>query len=925
VSLTRSNDTSETRPGFSALLFSATLLACLFCASNAAAQSEVSSAQARTAQYVFVVDDSGSMSKRVGGKPAADPNRLAVFAVRSTLSMLDDADEATVVRLNGPDSGVEPPSIAPLSENRRELEDALALDGPIAAYEGQRTPCSSALESVSEVLNQAYRPNVAQVVMFLTDGECTGSTPNPSSFIDGVDSAEDGLFKFFLIRFKGRDYTDALETLAGKTGGMAIGASADDPTAILEPFANALSRSQGYEASVLRPGDSRVAAHSGARRVRLLAVAPDKGRPLNVELSPARKGTPPKQIGTTQKGVHQWQDGPRYRYAALDYDPGNTPVNIAVDGADRDWKVVAVPEYRIFVEMDVRKGLCDENGEPTQHVEVGSNICVDVRLINEKGETLSADVASRGTDALLRYTAPSADKPKELPANRVGDEARFVIERANVEKGDHVFRPIVRLAVPGEQTSRVTLRGAANSLQVASVNVSAKPSRLELGKMVPGGEEFQEIAINGNFPSTRARLVVQNRDEVPECVRFALSGKKEGEAQKITPNQAYTLEVGIEPYCGPNSFQRSIDTAVRLEFDKSSGLVSVPTLVVPVSLTLVSEIKAPEEITASITAGDNEPIALDVRGNFTRESTFEVLVPPFDERKDWPGENLDLVFVDADGDVIEESDGDDPARARAVTFSPDDTDDALQMRLVSDACCSGGSYETEIAFVSKSSTDEPIRIPVRVDVEEAGVWMCWGPAILWALAALLLILLVAYIVNMVRSSHFLDRDRLADKLIPLKWDMYGTAQEDKRAAGRVHQVVKRNLKLQDRALAWLKANPLKIGLPGHEYHETVYLTLTPKSVQHLAMGVVETRDKYSDVQKNPEMAVGQIFATARHGGVEFFGVPDDEGRFGAVSMQGSYGGYAMDDEPEVQRIRREQLIDNNGEKREGEPAGWRVG
>jgi hypothetical protein len=155
--------------------------------------------------------------------------------------------------------------------------------------------------------------------------------------------------------------------------------------------------------------------------------------------------------------------------------------------------------------------------------------------------------------------------------------------------------------------------------------------------------------------------------------------------------------------------------------------------------------------------------------------------------------------------------------------------------------------------------------------------------------------------------------------------MYGTAQEDKRAAGRVHQVVKRNLKLQDRALAWLKANPLKIGLPGHEYHETVYLTLTPKSVQHLAMGVVETRDKYSDVQKNPEMAVGQIFATARHGGVEFFGVPDDEGRFGAVSMQGSYGGYAMDDEPEVQRIRREQLIDNNGEKREGEPAGWRVG
>jgi hypothetical protein len=482
------------------------------------------------------------------------------------------------------------------------------------------------------------------------------------------------------------------------------------------------------------------------------------------------------------------------------------------------------------------------------------------------------------------------------------------------------------MAVPGEQTSRVTLRGAANSLQVSSVNVSAKPSRLELGKMVPGDEEYQELSIRGNFPATRARLVVENRDDVPDCINFALSGKKEGEAQKVTPNQSYTLEAGVEPYCGPNSFKRDIQTAVRLEFDKSSGLVSVPTLVVPVSLSLVSELKVPEKVSAKIDAGDGEDIVLDVRGNFTRESTFEVMVPPVDERRDWPGEDLDLVFLNEDGDVIERAGEDEPARSRVVTFSPSKDNDTLRMRLVSDACCTGGSYETQLAMVSKRGSKEPIRVPVQVEVAEAGVWLCWGPSILWALAALLLIVLIAYVVNMIRSSHFLDRDRLADKLIPLKWDMYGTAQEDKRAAGRVHQVVERNLKFQDRALAWLKSNPLKVGLPGYEYHETVYLTLTPKSVQHLAMGVVETRDKYADVQEAPEMAVGQIYATARHGGVEFFGVPDDEGRFGAVKMQGGYHGGAYDDEgPECQRIRREQLIDNNGEKRDGDPAGWRVG
>ena len=80
--------------------------------STALAQGEVSSAQARTAQYVFVIDDSGSMSKQTRGGPPADPDRLSVFAVRSLLSMLDDADEVTVVRLNGPSDSE---AIAPIS------------------------------------------------------------------------------------------------------------------------------------------------------------------------------------------------------------------------------------------------------------------------------------------------------------------------------------------------------------------------------------------------------------------------------------------------------------------------------------------------------------------------------------------------------------------------------------------------------------------------------------------------------------------------------------------------------------------------------------------------------------------------------------------------------------------------------------------
>ena len=83
----------------------AVLLTLAFAVPRAAsAQRTVSSTEARTAQFVFVVDDSGSMRQ-------TDPNRLAVFAVRSILGMLDDRDEVSVVRLNAPRDGTLPPPI----------------------------------------------------------------------------------------------------------------------------------------------------------------------------------------------------------------------------------------------------------------------------------------------------------------------------------------------------------------------------------------------------------------------------------------------------------------------------------------------------------------------------------------------------------------------------------------------------------------------------------------------------------------------------------------------------------------------------------------------------------------------------------------------------------------------------------------------
>ncbi len=904
------------------MLFAGVCLLALFSLSppaQAQQKTELASAQARTAQYVFVIDDSGSMSRTVRGIDAADPDRLAVFAARSTLSMLDDSDEATVVRLNGPLDGDASAPIEPLSDNRSRLDEMLALDGPVARYAGERTPCKSALDALKKSLNEAYRRDVAQVVMFLTDGECTGDKPTVDAFLKGLDSADDELFKFYLLRFEGRKYTAALEELANQTGGQAIEASANDPSAILEPFASALSASQGYESYLLSPQNHRLAAHKGARRVRLLAVAPDKGNDLDFSIDPARKGEQPKLIGAAKKGVHQFEDGRRYRYAAVDYRPGTVPVNVGVKGAGGDWKVVAVPEYRLFVEVDVLGGRCDDADKKVRYAEVGSSVCAEVRMVNEDGEVVTSDVAGRGTEAFVRYTSADADEPRELPASRDGDKARFLIERANLEEGDHIFRPTVRLSVPGRDGATVDVKGGAHTLQVSSMTVSAKPGELDLGTLVPGDEKFEDISVDGNFPAAKARLVVQNRDNVPECVQFALSGEQEGEAQKITAGQTYTVGVDVEPYCGAASFKRDIATALRVEFDPSGQMMSVPTLVIPVRFSLVSDISVPDALRADITAGDSEQLELVLSGNFKRDARFKLLVPPADERADWPSDagDLDIEFLDDELDAIHGEDGE-LARTQEVTFRAGDGAEAIALRAQSDACCSDGTYRTELALVPLSGTKEPIRVPVEIDVEKASAWSCWGPTILWALLALLVLLLALFLYNLWQNTNLLSKKKLINQIVVLEWGPTGRPTEAPNSPQQVESFVDKGMSFGDRFKAWLAANPLKIGLPNdYRYDETVRVVLDVDQPRRSSLNVLDKPGHHDGLLKNPRVD-GLVYASATK---QFYGVPDLDGYIGSLHKQNHMS--LPSGELEIADLMGTELVLDDTDRDPGTPAGYK--
>ena len=891
----------------------------------AQAQMEHSTAQARTTQYVVVIDDSGSMRVRTSDGPAADPDRLAIFAVQSLLSLLDDRDEVTIVRLNGPADGESITPIAPLAENRSTLEAMLALDGPIAAYPGRRTPCVAALNGLQDELNQSYRPNVNQVVLFLTDGECNDGLLNTERYLSGVDSHADDLFQLYLLRWQGRPYAQYLVDLARQTGGSVALVSADDPTDLIGPFASMLSRSQGHEAYRLSPRDRVIPAHEGARRVRLLAVAPDQGTDLEIQVSSTGGGDPPERLGQTRTGLHQYEDGARYRYAALDLRPGTSSVSLSVTGGGDDWAIVALPEYRLFVRSTLRDGRCNEEGPEVSFVEVGGGLCLSMELVNEDGQQVTSDVAGRGIEADVLYQSPTDDEPRVLPANQVGDAPHFRLERVNLTEGDHVFVP--RITLRGAQGEAATIRGASRSLQVSTRRVSADPARLELGDLLPGSEHYHEVTIDGNFPSTRARLQVEGRENLPECLRFALNGVPEGDGQTISAGQQYTVEVHVDPYCGPTTTEVNLDTALRLQFDRSTQSAPIPSLVLPIRGDLISELRAPTEIDVSVRAGRTADVRVPIGGNQRRTMEFTALVPPERDRAGWPRRHIDLVLLDDEGNAAEVARDGSIALPVRIPASEEDATSVFSVQADTNACCNGGSYTTELVLVPSGGAQTPLRIPIVVDVEEARLWQCWGPTILRTLLALLILLLLAYLFNMWRSSHFLDRDRLADRIVPVYWSDYGETRPHTRSAADVRQMVRRSMKFTDRARAWLKANPLVFGLPGREYDETVELILDgSRNVQRSRIRLIEERDFIAEIRQNPRAGIAKIYATAR-GGMTFYAVPGEGDRIATFRLQRDFEDFGDEDfEPKLEPLRRRaELLSMHSDQEPDTMAGWRVG
>lgn len=900
----------------------------------ALAQSEVSSAEARAAQFVFVIDDSGSMKK-------TDPDRLAVFAIQSLVGMLDDRDEVSLVRLNGPQDGEAPPPIEPLRKNRSRIERLLALDGQLAGYPAEYTRCRSALEATRKLLEAAHRPGVAQVVFFLTDGACTPADEQPVSgaFLQGLRSHRENLFQFYLLRFRGQQFTPALADLARQTEGETIEVGGADPTAILHPFAAALSRSQGYESYLLTPGEARLAAHRGAERVRLLAVAPGSGPDLAFAIRD-RQEKAPASSGRLRTGAHRYQEGKVFRFAALDYRPSAEPVTVRVEGAGEGWKVVAVPEYRLQVRLGVHQGTCENPGAPLRFgADTGSTVCVVTELVNAAGRIVGGEVTGGELKASVRIGRPDqpGSESAEMTANQLApDQARFGLLRSNLPRGDYELQPFVTLNLSSGDA--VKLRGRPMSLEVSSITILPQPSRLDFGPVRPGETVDRQVAFTGSFPRAPGTAQLRDRAEIPACVSVELSGIPEGKPQEILVDQRYNIALRVSPYCGPRSLARPFDTAVRLAFDTGEGGRPLPTVELPIRFDLRYEIETPAELSVRVRGGEVADLPLAVKGNFQGDVQLRaVIARPEDEEVVWPEDREDLVLgFAAAGKKKVLREGGEPLLEH--DFAAGTGAAPLRLRALPHRCCGAGRYETRLGLVPAGNQPlppgavplSPIVIPVRLEVEAAGVWACYGVTLLWILAALLALLLLLYLYSMFRNSSFLRAEELAARLQPLVWTGYGDTVEQKNTKAEVLRLAHGGLPLGRRALAWMRANPLRFGLPGGRYQETVELFLQPhRDVARSSIALLPERDLEQKLAGEPESFCGRLFATAA-GGVTFVGVPDGSGRISRLVHQNGFiaGGTADAAKPRAVKLRRAKLLKHLEDwegYQEDAAAGWQVG
>lgn len=680
-------------------------------------------------QYLVVIDDSGSMDR-------SDPRRLVELAALALAGALEDADQVMLVGLNELASGdaagprfVSPRELLPTRD--APAETVLPIDSEraarLATHHGE-TPCRAALDRARTLLDSVASAGAPQTLLMLTDGACNGGAVEPAErWLSQLRSHREHRFRFVLLMRAGPERVDrALEDYGRRTGWQGDTRVAFDARALLRAFADVLSFSRGlrYDEGG-RVGLERTFA--GARTVRVLAIR-DRGEgPIALERVPrdaSSRATPIAGGPTYVEPTHGWS------FRTTTAAPGSAPfaVRSPTSGVD----VLVVPVYgRLRVEAIVAP--C-ETGEPpappwTHEVAVraGQPACGYARLVGDTGETIVPHASFDFGLALCEDAACVSPSPMQA-----GERGVFHAQLgAGLERGRHerAFR-----ASGGALAEPITasIGFAAMTFGVQRVARASEPERaiseLDLGELPREVPDDLALRYSGAFPAGargRARCEVASSDALAACVRCRV--EDEGELALVDGLEVRAVVEG-SPFCPLIS-----------EGDGEPRPVRMRLILAPLAGSAAGGGDAAGEmpahalpITATLRYAHADPIALELTAGESIQREVRV-----------PGPRAQTAIEARVEGLEDDSRVEVPAGPIEVHAAEDGTF-ALTLRATAADCCGAGAPEGTLVLRAGESE---LRVPLRLEVRAPSLWTCPGKQIALALAALLALALLIWLVH----------------------------------------------------------------------------------------------------------------------------------------------------------------------------------
>lgn len=702
-------------------------LALFACLSGSLAAAPASAQQASYGQYLLVLDDSGSMDD-------SDPRRLVEMAALAFAGALEDGDQVMLAGLNELASGevTGPRFVSPreLLEGRDGPEGTRRLSSErvtrLGQHEGQ-TPCRDALERARSILNAMASAGAPQTLLMLTDGACNGGAVTPSAeWLGGLRARE--RFRFVLLMREGRTRPDpTLAQYARDTGWTGDARVAFDARSLLRAFAEVLSFSRGlrYDDGG-RVGLERTFA--GARTVRVLAIQ--------------EQGTERIALARVQDGRRsELPGGPTYRHPEHGWSlrvaaDAASPTPYAVTSPTAGAEVLVIPVYgRLRIEAVVAP--CGEAPElPWNHertVRAGQPACAWARLVGDAGETIHP-TRSFHFQLEVCEQAECAD----ATAMQAGEDGSFHAQLgAQLPLGRHerTFR------ASGEgMAAPISLRRGFSAVsfgvhRVATTDAPGRPIReVALGTLPQPTASDLSLTVSGAFPAGSHASITCEVEGDP-AARGCVECRPRTDRVALTDPFTVQLTVRATAFCPAVSDDEGRELPITMRaLIRPEG--EVPEHAIPIRATLRYAHAA--------------PLTMELAGGARAEHAWVVPGPVA------PTEVTARLELDADGVT-----GGATAETQRLRAGEDRTA-SLDAFAEAEDCCGAGDY-TGTLVLEAASGGPALRVPVTVTVTDPGFWVCPGKQIAMALAALLAL---AFLIWLIRG--FLSPAKFRDGAV-LMW------------------------------------------------------------------------------------------------------------------------------------------------------------